>query len=96
MPRSYVLAELAQAELEDILRYIARRGDVDMALRVEDEFRIEFRRLAENPLIGYHRSDIPSVYRVWGLYDYLIIYKPETRPLQILRLWHGARRPPRL
>jgi plasmid stabilization system protein ParE len=56
MPRSYVLTELAQAELEDILRYIARRGNVDTALRVEDEFRIEFRRLAENPRIGHHRS----------------------------------------
>lgn len=34
MPNLNVLTELAQAELEDILRYIAQRGDIDTALRV--------------------------------------------------------------
>lgn len=96
MPERYVLTELAQDELEDIIRYIARRGDIDTALRVEEEFHTEFRRLGQNPRIGHRRSDIPARYLVWNLYDYLIIYKPESKPLEILRLWHGQRRPPRL
>ena len=48
----YVLTELAQSELEDVIRYIAQRGDIDTALRVEEEFHAEFRRLARNPRIG--------------------------------------------
>ncbi len=96
MSNRYILAEIAQQELEDILRYIAHRSDIETALRVDQEFHAEFLHLAGNPLIGHTRPDIPRTYRVWHLYSYLIIYKPDTNPLEIMRVWHGARRPPAL
>ncbi len=95
MSDRYVLAEVAEQELEEILLRIAE-DNVDAALRVDQEFHAEFLRLAENPLIGHTRPDLPPRYRVWHLYSYLIIYKPSTSPLEIVRVWHGARRTPRL
>lgn len=94
MPEPYVLTKLARQELDEILAYIAER-DLDTAVRVDQEFDHAFLRLAQNPGIGHVRRDLPRRYRVWHLYDYLIVYKPETAPLEIVRLWHGARRPPR-
>ena len=29
--------------------------------------------------------------RVWVVFSYLIIYRPNTKPLQIVRVVHGAR-----
>jgi len=95
MSDRYVLAEIAEQDLEEILLHIAR-DNIDAALRVDQEFHAEFVRLAGNPLIGHARPDLPSRYRVWHLYSYLIIYKPRTSPLEIARIWHGARPTPRL
>lgn len=94
MREPYVLTELARQELDDILGYIAARN-IDAAVRVDQEFDATFLRLSQNPQIGHTRRDLPQRYRVWHLYDYLIVYKPETSPLVIVRVWHGARRPPR-
>jgi toxin ParE1/3/4 len=29
--------------------------------------------------------------RFWPVYSYLIIYRPELRPLQVVRILHGSR-----
>jgi antitoxin ParD1/3/4/toxin ParE1/3/4 len=50
------------------------------------------RRLADFPGIGRARSDLSDeTLRVWAVYSYLIIYRPDTKPLQVLRVIHGAR-----
>ncbi len=51
-----------------------------------------FQRLAETPGLGHKREDLALLpvlfYAVWS---YLVIYKPDTRPLEIVRVLHGAR-----
>jgi plasmid stabilization system protein ParE len=53
------------------------------------------RRLAEYPLIGHYRRDITLLpVRFWTLPkypDYVIVYRPETKPLQVVALLHGKR-----
>lgn len=49
--------------------------------------------LARNPYIGHRRDGLTSREDVlfWPVYSYLIIYRPATKPLDILRILHGAR-----
>lgn len=42
--------------------------------------------------MGHLREDLTRrPFRFWPVYSYLIVYRPETRPIQILRVLHGAR-----
>jgi antitoxin ParD1/3/4/toxin ParE1/3/4 len=49
-------------------------------------------RLAEMPLLGHLRQDLTDEgLRFWQVYSYLIVYRPETRPLQVVRVLHASR-----
>jgi antitoxin ParD1/3/4/toxin ParE1/3/4 len=49
-------------------------------------------KLAEFPGIGHLREDVTDEpIRFWCVYSYLIAYRPHTKPLEILRIVHGAR-----
>ena len=96
MKEAYVLSPFAQEDREEIFRTIAE-DDFETALRVDRELEEVLLRLARNPNIGHRRTDLlPRRFRVWPFYSYLVIYKPETSPLEIVRIWHGAQRRPRL
>lgn len=42
--------------------------------------------------MGHVREDLARTpLRFWPVYSYLIIYRAETQPLQILRILHSAR-----
>ena len=48
--------------------------------------------LAENPMIGHIRQDLAGDdVRFWPVFKYLIVYHPETKPLQVVRVLHGRR-----
>ena len=48
--------------------------------------------LARTPGMGHVREDLASTsLRFWPIYSYLIIYSPESKPLQIVRILHSAR-----
>jgi antitoxin ParD1/3/4/toxin ParE1/3/4 len=94
MRRAYVLTPLARADLREIVRYIARRNP-GAARRVRRELEQAMARLAQHPAMGHVREDLaPPTFRFWPIYSYLIIYRPETRPMQVIRVWHGARATP--
>jgi antitoxin ParD1/3/4/toxin ParE1/3/4 len=90
MPR-FVLTSLAREDLDEIYEYV-RKDNPDAALRVLDNLRNTMRKLAEMPEMGHLRRDLSDEpFRFWSVYSYLIIYKPESRPLQVVRVLHGAR-----
>ncbi|HXQ22980.1 MAG TPA: type II toxin-antitoxin system RelE/ParE family toxin [Candidatus Acidoferrales bacterium] len=96
MREAYVLSLPAQEDREQIFREIAE-DDVDTALRVDGELEKVLLRLAAYPHIGHRRTDLLlSRFRVWPFYSFLVIYKPETSPLEIVRIWHGAQHHPQL
>jgi len=42
--------------------------------------------------MGHVREDLtPRSVRFWPLYNYLVVYRPDTKPLQILRVLSGYR-----
>ncbi len=42
--------------------------------------------------MGHLREDLAEEpLRFWPVYSYLIIYRPDSRPLEIVRVLHGAR-----
>ena len=97
MSGAYHLAPRAQQDIEDLVDHIAT-DDFEVSLRVEQELYDAFEMLASQPSIGHTRTDlsIPARLRVWPFYSYLIIYRPDASPLEVVRVWHGAQQKPRL
>jgi plasmid stabilization system protein ParE len=87
----FVLTPPARDDLAEISAY-TRRDSVQAARRVRTELREAMRRLAQSPLTGHLREDLTDeAVRFWTVYSYVIVYDPSSRPLQILRVLHGAR-----
>ena len=85
------LARAAERDLERITEFVAREN-LDAALRVLDELERTFFELAARPGIGHRRADLtPEGFRFWSVFDLLVVYDPESRPLAILRVLHGRR-----
>jgi plasmid stabilization system protein ParE len=87
----YILSETAAEDLRQIIAYIRAR-DARAAKRVNGEFRATMRRLADLPGIGHTRADVnDDSLLFWRLYSYLIVYRRDTDPLEIVHVVHGAR-----
>ena len=87
----FVLTPAARGDLEEIVDYIAKDSP-DAAQRVRLELRNSMRMLARTPGMGHFRSDLShEPLRFWQVYSFLIIYRSETRPLQIVRVLRAAR-----
>jgi plasmid stabilization system protein ParE len=87
----FFLTPAARADLNEISDYISK-DNPHAANRVVDELRAAMRKLAERPEMGHLRRDLADEpLRFWSVYSYLIIYRPEARPLQIVRVLHGSR-----
>jgi plasmid stabilization system protein ParE len=89
----FILAPIARTDLHEIWDYYADEiQDVDLADRIRDEFFAAFDALAHTPGMGHYRSDlVAEPLRFWRVRDYLIIYRSEKRPIEIVRLLHGKR-----
>ncbi len=92
MTRSrFVLTPEAREDLIEIWNYIAedspRRADKVLAKLYD-----AFVQLSRAPGIGHYREGLADRrHRFWTVYSYVIAYRWETRPLQILAVVHGAR-----
>jgi plasmid stabilization system protein ParE len=87
----YVLTDLAKDDIREIIAYIRQRSP-QSAKKVRAELRSAMRNLADFPHIGHLRPDLADEpLRFWSVYSYLIAYLPDTKPLQIIRVLHGAR-----
>lgn len=89
----WVLSPLAREELEGILDYVAAEsGNEDVAQRVAGDFVAALDKLAASPGIGWQRAHLTgSSVRWWRVHSYLVIYNPESQPLRVIRILHGAR-----
>ena len=56
------------------------------------------RRLGRNPFLGSVRPHLPPPYRVWSMprFGYVLVYDPQTDPVEILRFVHTRRDLPRV
>jgi antitoxin ParD1/3/4/toxin ParE1/3/4 len=61
------------------------------ARRVLAEFQAACAKLAEHPHRGHARVDLTDQpVRFWSVRAYDIMYRPETQPLEIVRIVHSA------
>jgi antitoxin ParD1/3/4/toxin ParE1/3/4 len=89
--RRFVLTPRARQDLNDIWDYIAD-DNIEAANRVLDALDTAMVKLAKNPGIGHQREDLTDErHRFLLAYSYLIVYRRETKPLQIIRVLHAAR-----
>lgn len=89
---SYILAPRARIDIYEIWRYIVEHDSLNAAERVETEIRSAIEKVAEAPWIGHKHSESPDErLRFWVVHSWLIVYLPETKPVQIVRVLHGAR-----
>ncbi len=87
----FLLSPEARDDLAEIADYIAQDSPA-AARRVIRELKAAMERLAQIPAIGHLREDLTDEpLRFWPVYSYLIIYRPEDKPLQVVRVLHGAR-----
>jgi len=92
MKSRYVIAPEAAGDLAEIWRYIRKQSSLEMANHVESVILDRFVFLATTPGAGHRRSDLTSeAVRFFPVYSYLIVYRPETKPVQIVAVLHGRR-----
>jgi toxin ParE1/3/4 len=88
----YVLAPEAALDLVRIWRYIKKQGSVAIADRVESVIRDKIVFLAGNPGAGHWRKNLTDQrVKFFPVYSYLIVYRPDTKPLQVVSILHGRR-----
>jgi len=92
MTSRYVLAPEAALDLVQIWRYLKKQSNVATADRVESVIRGKMVFLAENSGAGHWRRSLTdAAVKFFPVYSYLIVYRPDTKPLQVLSILHGRR-----
>jgi antitoxin ParD1/3/4 len=92
MKSRYILSPEAADDLIGIWRYIKEQSSLEIADRVESVIRERIVFLARHPEAGHWRKDLTdAAVRFFSVYSYLIVYLPESKPLQIVAIVHGRR-----
>jgi len=90
----YQFTSQAASDLVEIWNFIAEDNPTAADEVAEAIFR-GCELLADSPHIGRFREDLTSLpVRFWVVQpysNYLIVYRPEEKPLQVIRLLHAAR-----
>jgi len=92
--RAYVLTPLAKADIFDIWAYVADDND-DAADCVERAFYDACEFVAERPFLWSFPKDLTKRALLFWLVtqypNYVIVYRPETAPVQVVAVLHGRR-----
>ena len=89
--KPFVLTPRAEHDVSDIWDYIAD-DSIEAADRVVGALETTMHKLAKAPGIGHMREELADRrHRFFLVYSYLIVYRYETKPLQVIRVLHAAR-----
>ena len=89
--KRFILTPRAQQDIYDIWEYIAD-DNLGAADRVLDALEKAMVELAKSPGLGHSREELSDQrHRFFLVYSYLIVYRHETKPLQIIRVLHAPR-----
>jgi plasmid stabilization system protein ParE len=89
------LSRVAQREFAQALRNMEH---VVAAEQLQRAVADAARRIGRNPSLGSVRPHLPAPYRFWSLtrFGYVLVYDPQTDPVEILRFVHTKRDLPRV
>jgi len=88
---TYILGPDAELDLDQIWEYIAR-DSIDAADRWMDKLFDAFGALGRTPGMGHRRQDLtrhPVLF--WPVGAYLIIYRAQRSPIEIVAVTQGSR-----
>ena len=88
---AYVLSRDADLDLDSIWEYIALDG-IDAADRWIEKLFKAFEKLGRTPSMGHKRDDLtkyPLLF--WPVGSYLIIYRSDHTPIEIVAVTRGSR-----
>jgi toxin ParE1/3/4 len=87
----YVLGTDAAADLDDIWEYIAAES-IDAADQWIGRLFDSFEAIGRTPGIGHVRTDLtPHPLSFWPVGAYLVIYRADRRPVEIVAVTQGSR-----
>jgi plasmid stabilization system protein ParE len=94
MDYQVILSDLFISDLEEIVFYLAKRANPEIAARIGNELLDRALEIGRNPFIGQivkQRSGARKILR----YSYRIYYdvNESEQKVEVLRVWHGARNP---
>lgn len=92
MSRGFILSVPASRDTDEILEYILNADGPERALHVMNHLYEGLRRISDSRQVGHRREDLTSApvlfYRVWS---FMVVYNPDSEPVEIIRVLHGAR-----
>jgi antitoxin ParD1/3/4/toxin ParE1/3/4 len=89
--KSYELSAAARLDLLRIWNYLAEHASLNVADTVLADLEAGMERVAERPGIGHARPDLTDrPLRFYLVHSYLIVFRPESSPLHVIRVLHGA------
>jgi len=89
--KRYILTPSAKRDVNDIWDYIAN-DSIDAADRVLDALESAMVKLAKTSGVRHWREELADKrHRFFLIYSYLIVYRHEAKPLQVVRVLHAAR-----
>ncbi len=93
MNRFFLLTPSAGRDINAILTYVMENSGPVRAEDVRGKLLDGFRKISAQPnLVGHVRDDLADEsLRVHVVFSYLVIYRLDTDPVQIIRVIHGAR-----
>jgi antitoxin ParD1/3/4/toxin ParE1/3/4 len=87
----FTISPAAADDLDEILAFVARDG-TSRAEIVAGRLRAAILRAAKHPLLGHaHPAIDDPALRVWVVAPYAVVYRHSTRPIEVVRILHGAR-----
>jgi len=89
--KPFILTPRAEQDVNDIWNYIVD-DNLEAADRVLEALERAMFKLAKTPGIGHWRGELADKrHKFFLVYLYLIVYRHETKPLQVIRVLHAAR-----
>ncbi len=89
---TYELSAAGRLDLLQTWNYLAEHASLEVADRVLADIEAAICDIAKAPATGHRRIDLTDrdilFFRV---HSYLIVYRPDKRPLNVLRVLHSAR-----
>ena len=90
--KRYLLSPEAIEDLQTIKNFLQEDAGMRVARYVLKEIQGGMRVLASSPEAGHKREDLTDhPVRFWPVFSYLIVYRPEKQPLEVVRVLHGRR-----
>jgi antitoxin ParD1/3/4/toxin ParE1/3/4 len=86
---SYRFTPRAERDLAELLDFVSSESGSARARALNLEIKDAARLLARMPGMGHRRDDLPPWLRVWTVHRWLILYRPEATPLEIVRIVGG-------